>query len=160
MIKWSYATNFWEGKMRYGQSPLENFLNFAKSGWILLPGAAAAFPLANELLEFLAFPFDDQLVNIFTSMLCGFVMLVAFYLGYTMRSSFWVGLFLFPVGYGFIRWYQTLTSPIIALKSMGIDPSVAEIFINRDMILWVYWAIFACFTAAFTMITARIYRAF
>lgn len=146
--------------MRYGQNHLENFLNFAKSGWVLIPGAAAAFPLANELLEFLAFPFDDQFVNIFTSMICGFVMLAAFYLGYTIRSSFWVGLILFPVGYGFIRWYQALTSAIMAMKSIGIDPSVTEIFANRDTILWAYWAIFASFTAAFTMITARLYRSF
>ena len=140
--------------MHYSKSSVD-FLKFIKAALLIVPGSAAAFPMANELLNAVSFPFDEPILSIFTSIFCSLVLLATFNIGYASKKSLSVGLILLPVSFMFYKQYLSLASPIIALEKIGINPQTAAIFANKDLIFIFYVLIFVSLTASSSILFGK-----
>jgi hypothetical protein len=137
-----------------------DFLGYSSGIFRSIGAGFAFFPFANELLKIMKLPLASHAAEISAAntLVCGFVLMLAYYFGSRNRGAIRLTVFTFLFGCLCLWGFFYVIAPSQAMVGLGLSVAVAEAFGPQDyVILFFYFATFISFTGAFNLLAANLY---
>jgi hypothetical protein len=138
-----------------------DFLRFVSPIFGAIAAMPVFYPFANVLSKFLNLPFygDTEWIAVLNSIICAFVLIVAYAYGSRYTGTLRLSIAVFLVGLICFFIYRTAIAPNRMLISLGFSAVVAKDFGNQvEVILPWYFGISACFTGSFILVLSWLFH--